>query len=91
MTLKKYPLEHKAEQVVNLPYGAEIQSVLPAGDELFLRAIVDADERAGEPRQARHTILLFGDGDEISQKDRLYPINPFTAADGRVWHAFEMI
>ena len=85
----KYPLNVVDEQIVRLPKGAILMTVVSQYDNVCMYALVDPDEKDYEPR----TIRLYGTGHELDEREHV--IHRFlgsciTMGGSLVWHVFEV-
>lgn len=85
MNVYKYELEITDEQIIRLPFAAEILTVQMQGDKCCLWALVDPRNELNE-----RTICIYGTGHPIPDKIRLKYISTFQIQHlGLVFHAFE--
>lgn len=85
MNVYKYELEITDEQIIRLPFAAEILTIQMQGDKCCLWALVDPMNESEE-----RTICIYGTGRPIPNKIRLKHISTFFVPHlGLVFHAFE--
>lgn len=85
MNVYKYELKITGEQIISLPFGAEILTVQMQDDKCCLWALVDPRYEFDE-----RTICIYGTGHPIQDKIRLKYISTFQIPHlGLVFHAFE--
>lgn len=85
MNIYKYELEITDEQIIRLPFNAELLTVQMQGDKCCLWALVDPRNELNE-----RTICIYGTGQPIPNEIRLKYISTFQNPHlGLVFHAFE--
>ena len=85
MNVYKYELEITDEQIIKLPFNAEILTVQMQGMRCYLWAFVDPQNELTE-----RIICVYGTGHHIPDKIGLKYINTFQIPHlGLVLHAFE--
>lgn len=85
MNIYKYELEITDEQIIRLPFNAELLTVQMQGDKCCLWALVDPRNESNE-----RTIRIYGTGQPIPNEIRLKYISTFQIPHlGLVFHAFE--
>lgn len=85
MNVYKYELEITDEQIIRLPFAAEILTVQMQRDKCCLWALVDPRHEFEE-----RTICIHGTGHHIQDGIRLKYISTFQIPNlGLVFHAFE--
>lgn len=85
MNVYKYELEITDEQIISLPFNAELLTVQMQGNKCYLWALVDPRNELEE-----RTICIYGTGHPIQNKIRLKYISTFQIPHlGLVFHAFE--
>lgn len=85
MNVYKYELKITDEQIIRLPFAAEILTVQMQRDKCCLWALVDPMNECEE-----RTICIYGTGHPVPNKIRLKYISTFQIQHlGLVFHAFE--
>lgn len=85
MNVYKYELEITDEQIIRLPFAAEILTIQMQGDKCCLWALVDPRNEFDE-----RTICIYGTGYPIPNEIRLKYISTFQIPHlGFVFHSFE--
>ena len=85
MNVYKYELEITNEQIIRLPFAAEILTILMQGDKCYLWALVNPGNEFNE-----RTICIYGTGHPIPNGIRLKYISTFQIPHlGLVFHSFE--
>jgi hypothetical protein len=85
MNVYKYELEITGEQIVRLPFAAEILTVQMQGDKCYLWALVDPMNELEE-----RTICIHGTGHPIPNGIKLKHISTLQIPHlGLVFHIFE--
>ena len=83
-TIWKYPLKIMDQQLIGMPKGAEVLSVIAQGDTPTLYALVDPSESI-IPRQVR----IYGTGNPFRETDGSGFVGTVTTNGGSlVWHVF---
>lgn len=85
LMIYKYPLQIEDEQIVEMPQGAVILSVINQNDQICVYALVDA----GSDFSAKRLFRIFGTGSPVDSAAGFNFIGTVPAHGGAmVWHVF---
>ena len=83
-TIWKYPLEITDKQMIELPIGAEILSVIAQGDVPTLYAVVDPGQQA----KVEIKVRVVGTGHPLGSPELPFVGTVSTHGGSLVWHVF---
>lgn len=84
-TIYKYPFKISAVVEIDLPFGSRVLTIQPQGNEVFLWALVDSEEK----QMLKSRFCVYGTGQPAFELISYLRYFTTIQVNGFVWHIFQ--